>query len=220
VALVSDIDNYDNDSDAVVMMTVHNAKGLEFPIIFIPGFEENIFPGMQSALNPDDLEEERRLAYVAITRAKERLYCLHVRERMLYGRTQYNQPSRFVKEIPDEYLESDQLKKQQAAAEAKAAAKLEEENEDYSKSPSRRERARKNIISKEFFKKADAATSYVRPSGIIAFETGDTVTHASFGRGEILSATLMGADILYEIAFDDSGTKKLMATYAKLKKCE
>jgi DNA helicase II / ATP-dependent DNA helicase PcrA len=221
VALVADIDNYDNDSDAVVMMTVHNAKGLEFPIIFIPGFEENIFPGMQSTFYPDDLEEERRLAYVAITRAKERLYCLHVRERMLYGRTQYNQPSRFVKEIPDEYLESDQLKKQQAAAEAKAAAKLEEENEDNSsKSPSRRERARKNIISKEFFKKADSASSNVRPNGIVAFETGDTVTHASFGRGEILSATLMGADILYEIAFDNSGTKKLMATYAKLKKFE
>lgn len=221
VSLVADIDNYNNDSDAVVLMTIHNAKGLEFPIIFIPGFEENIFPGMQSTLYPEDLEEERRLAYVAITRAKERLYCLHVRERMLYGRTQYNQPSRFVKEIPDEYLESDQLKKQQAAAEAKAAAKIEEENEDNaSKSPSRRERARKNIISKEFFRKADAATSNVRPNGIVAFETGDTITHASFGRGEILSATLMGADILYEIAFDNSGTKKLMATYAKLKKCE
>ncbi|NCB08534.1 MAG: ATP-dependent DNA helicase PcrA, partial [Bacteroidia bacterium] len=221
VALVADIDNYDNDSDAVVLMTVHNAKGLEFPIIFIPGFEENIFPGMQSALYPDDLEEERRLAYVAITRAKERLYCLHVRERTLYGRTQYNQPSRFVKEIPDNYLDSDQLKKQQAAAEAKAAAKLEEESQaDNAKSPSRRERARKNIISKEFFKKADSASPNIRPNGIVAFETGDLVMHATFGRGEVLSATLMGADILYEIAFDDNGTKKLMATYAKLKKVE
>ncbi|MHB1152255.1 MAG: ATP-dependent helicase [Eubacteriales bacterium] len=219
VALVADIDNYDNDSDAVVLMTVHNAKGLEFPIIFIPGFEENIFPGMQSTLYPDDLEEERRLAYVAITRAKERLYCLHVRERILYGRTQYNQPSRFVKEIPDDYLDSDQLKKQQAAAEAKAAAKLEEDSQDESsKSPAKRERARKNIISKEFFKKADSASSNIRPNGIVAFETGDMVTHTTFGRGEILSATLMGADILYEIAFDDNGTKKLMATYAKLKK--
>ncbi len=221
VALVADIDNYDNDSDAVVLMTVHNAKGLEFPIIFIPGFEENIFPGMQSALYPEDLEEERRLAYVAITRAKERLYCLHVRERTLYGRTQYNQPSRFVKEIPDHYLDSDQLKKQQAAAEAKAAAKLEEESQaDNTRSPSRRERARKNIISKEFFKKADSASPNLRPNGIVAFETGDLVTHATFGRGEVLSATLMGADILYEIAFDDNGTKKLMATYAKLKKVE
>ncbi len=219
VALVADIDNYDNDSDAVVLMTIHNAKGLEFPVIFIPGFEENIFPGIQSTLYPDDLEEERRLAYVAITRAKERLYCLHVRERLLYGRTQYNQPSRFVKEIPDDYIDSDQLKKQQAAAEAKAAARLEEQNQD-NKSPSRRERARKNIISKEFFKKADSASSNMRPYGITTFETGDTVMHTTFGRGEILSATLMGADILYEIAFDNSGTKKLMATYAKLKKFE
>jgi len=111
------------------------------------------------------------------------------------------------------------LKKQQAAAEAKAAAKLEEDSQDDStKSPAKRERARKNIISKEFFKKADSASSNIRPNGIVAFETGDTVTHTTFGRGEILSATLMGADILYEIAFDDNGTKKLMATYAKLKK--
>jgi DNA helicase-2/ATP-dependent DNA helicase PcrA len=222
VALIADIDNYDNDSDAVVLMTIHNAKGLEFPIVFIPGFEENIFPGMQSALNTEDLEEERRLAYVAITRARERLYCLHVRERTLYGRTQYNQLSRFVKEIPDDYLDSDLLKKQQAAAEAKAAARLEEESRaGSSKSPAKRERARRNMMSKEFFKRADSASTILRPVVVDeAFETGDTVSHATFGRGEILSATLMGADILYEIAFDDSGTKKLMATYAKLKKIE
>jgi DNA helicase-2/ATP-dependent DNA helicase PcrA len=220
VSLVADIDNYDKDSDAVVLMTIHNAKGLEFPVVFIPGFEENIFPGMQSAVYPEEIEEERRLAYVAITRAKERLYCLHARERVLYGRTQYNQPSRFVKEIPDEYLDSDHLKRQQAAAEAKASVKDNDVNGDAAQPATRRERSKKNVISKEFFKKADTASSNIRSFDFELFEAGDSVMHATFGKGEIISATLMGADILYEIAFDNSGIKKLMATYAKLKRSE
>jgi len=207
VALVSDVDNYDQDADAVVMMTIHSAKGLEFPYVFLPGLEEGIFPGMQSAMNPEDLEEERRLAYVALTRAKERLYLIHARERMLYGRTQYNQPSRFIKELPEEVVESDLLKKQQQAEAAKAAGE----------SP----RQKKNPISKEFLKQADTAAALTRTArSMESFEVGDRVKHASFGQGEILSATLMGADILYEIAFDTAGTKKLMATYARLKKAD
>lgn len=214
VALVSDIDNYDNSAEAVVLMTIHSAKGLEFPIVFIPGFEEGIFPGMQASLYPDELEEERRLAYVAITRAKDRLYCTHVRERLLYGRTQYNQPSRFLREIPENLINSDYLKRQKEAAEAKAAAEKENEN------GTRRERSRKPVISKEFFKAADSVSGAGRQTGNTSFEPGDVVSHATFGRGEVVSARLMGADVLYEINFDDSGTKKLMATYAKLKKFE
>ena len=103
-ALVSDIDNYDAGADAVVLMTVHSAKGLEFPVVFLPGMEEGLFPGMQTLHDPKELEEERRLAYVALTRAKEKIYISHVRERMLFGHTQYNQPSRFVKEIPEELI--------------------------------------------------------------------------------------------------------------------
>ena len=107
VALVSDVDKYDETADAVVMMTIRSAKGLEFPVVFLPGMEEGLFPGLQSLNFPDEIEEERRLAYVAVTRAQKRLLITHVKERMLYGRTQYNQLSRFVKEIPDTLIESE-----------------------------------------------------------------------------------------------------------------
>ncbi|MDE5996329.1 MAG: UvrD-helicase domain-containing protein, partial [Eubacterium sp.] len=100
VALVSDIDSYNADDDCVVLMTLHSAKGLEFPVVFIPGMEEGIFPGNQSIYSEDDLEEERRLAYVGITRAKEKLYLINARQRMLYGQTNRNMASRFIREIP------------------------------------------------------------------------------------------------------------------------
>ena len=206
VALVSDIDSYDENADAVVLMTIHSAKGLEFPYVFLPGMEEGIFPGMQAAADPADMEEERRLAYVAITRARERLYISYARERMLYGRTQYNRPSRFIEEIPESVSDIEQQRKQQA--EAKAAS---ESGTRSRKQP---------VISKEFFKQADSAASINRTksSGVSALNAGDRVQHRSFGEGVILSATVVGADVLYEIAFDDVGTKKLMATYARLKK--
>ena len=102
ISLVADVDKYDENADAVVMMTMHSAKGLEFPVVFVPGMEEGVFPGMQSITNPTELEEERRLAYVAITRAREELYLFRARERMTYGRTQYNPESQFIAEIPEE----------------------------------------------------------------------------------------------------------------------
>ena len=102
ISLVADVDKYDENADAVVMMTMHSAKGLEFPVVFVPGMEEGVFPGMQSITNPTELEEERRLAYVAITRAREELYLFRARERMTYGRTQYNPESQFIGEIPEE----------------------------------------------------------------------------------------------------------------------
>lgn len=103
ISLVTDIDNYDGSAEAAVLMTIHSSKGLEFPVVFLPGMEEGIFPSQMSNFSADELEEERRLAYVAITRAKERLYALCARERLLYGRTQYNQKSRFLDEIDEEY---------------------------------------------------------------------------------------------------------------------
>ena len=104
IALIADIDNYDEKADAMVLMTIHSAKGLEFPVVFIPGMEDGLFPGQQSMLSDDELEEERRLAYVAITRAKDRLFLIASRERLLYGHTQYNVRSRFIDEIEKEYL--------------------------------------------------------------------------------------------------------------------
>ena len=100
VALVSDIDSYNDDEDSVVLMTLHSAKGLEFPVVFIPGMEEGIFPGSQAMYSEEELEEERRLAYVGITRAREKLYLVNARQRMLYGTTYRNMPSRFLREIP------------------------------------------------------------------------------------------------------------------------
>ncbi len=197
VALVSDVDNYDETADAVVLMTIHSAKGLEFPVVFIPGFEDGIFPSIQSAMDPEELEEERRLAYVAITRAKERLYCVHVRERMIFGKTQFNPRSRFIDEIPEELVDLGYIPKQ------------ETEQAPKSKKP---------IISREFFRKADLASDVGRSGVSEQFEAGDRVSHYNFGEGEIISAKQMGADVMYEIIFDKVGTKKLMATYAKLKK--
>nr|MBQ4319777.1 ATP-binding domain-containing protein [Clostridia bacterium] len=200
VALISDIDNYDDEADAVVLMTIHSAKGLEFPVVFLPGMEDGIFPGMQAVMFPEELEEERRLAYVAITRAREKLYATHVRERLIYGRTQYNHISRFVEEIPAEFVDAeDPRKKQQEQP---------------------RERRPKHVISKEFTKQSDLSASVGKSTSFDRFGAGDRVSHIMFGKGTVLSATDMGSDVLYEIAFDEKGTKKLMATYAKLKKCE
>ena len=201
IALTADIDNYDEHAEAVVLMTIHSAKGLEFPVVFMPGFEEGIFPGMQSSLDPEELEEERRLAYVAITRAKDRLFCSHVRERLLYGRTQYNQPSRFLAEIPQELIDSAETRRKEGVT--------------------TRPVKRKPVISEEFTKKAAIASSVGKSKSTERFAAGDVVDHITFGRGVILSATTIGSsDVLYEVAFDSCGTKKLMATYAKLKRAE
>ena len=104
VALYTDLDNYDRDADSVVMMTMHSAKGLEFPTVFLVGMEEGIFPGMRAIGEPEEMEEERRLCYVAITRAKRQLYLSCARQRMLFGRTTANRVSRFVDEIPEEHI--------------------------------------------------------------------------------------------------------------------
>ncbi len=198
IALISDIDNYDQNANAVVMMTIHSAKGLEFPIVFLPGMEEGLFPSRQSELNEADLEEERRLAYVAITRAKEKLYCLHTKERLLYGQTQYNPPSRFLKELPENCLD----------------AESPDQKREYV--PQNRQKLSQAFTNKPF---ACAPQSVKKtPSPREQFQIGEAVIHPNFGRGMILSKRPMGTDCLYEIAFDTVGTKKLMGNYAKLEK--
>ena len=196
VALLSDIDSLDDDGNFVTLMTIHSAKGLEFPIVFIPGLEEGIFPGMQSTISDEEIEEERRLAYVAITRAKDKLYLTHTRERLMYGRTQFNPISRFISEIDESCVVSDD----------ENSLREQSQYSEYSK---------KNSFSKEFYKKPvskPASPSFER------FAPGDSVVHPTFGQGTVLSAREMGTDILYEIMFDNVGIKKLMATYAKLKR--
>ncbi|MGM9636512.1 MAG: ATP-dependent helicase [Eubacteriales bacterium] len=200
-ALVSDIDNYDKNADAVVMMTIHSAKGLEFPVVFLPGFEEGIFPGHMAMMDNNEMEEERRLAYVAITRARERLYCTHAKERMLFGRTVFNPISPFFTEIPGNLIVDTTVEQPKKVS---------------------------NFEMPEYVKKKPAAQAIkektvfdMKPSAQTErFEVGEIVRHPNFGRGEILSVRPMSSDTLYEIAFDSVGTKKLMATYAKLKKAD
>ena len=206
-ALVADVDRYDESADAVVLMTVHSSKGLEFPIVFLPGLEEGIFPGVQSSMNEDELEEERRLAYVAITRAKKELYITHTRSRLQYGRTQYNPPSRFLEEIPSKLVVSE-------------TARAEEARRNQNRYSS-------TVYVKKTVETGDKITvgqPIVKPTppktAKESFLPGDNVKHMVFGVGEILSVKPMGADVLYEIMFEKVGTKKIMGTYAKLTKID
>lgn len=194
VALVSDVDKLDENAQAVVLMTVHSAKGLEFPVVFLTGMEEGLFPGYRSQTDMAELEEERRLAYVAITRAKEKLYITYAKNRMLFGRTQFSTESQFVKEIPQNLIESN-LSMREKASEIEAVQTAQ---------------ARKTFDRTTVKPKAN--------EGGEQFAAGDCVRHKIFGKGIVLSATKMGPDVLYEVAFDTVGTKKLMGSYVKMTK--
>jgi DNA helicase-2/ATP-dependent DNA helicase PcrA len=163
--------------------------------------EEEIFPSGRSIMKPDELEEERRLAYVAITRAKDRLFMIHTRERLFYGKQMYNPPSRFISEIDEEY-KNDEVAKEKARAKAEIS-----------------EKPRKARVSEELFTRSAAVSNVRRPRPAgEALCAGDRVKHMIFGEGTVISAEAMGSDILYQIAFDTVGTKKFMGTYAKLTK--
>ena len=216
VALVSDIDSYNADEDCVVLMTLHSAKGLEFPVVFIPGLEEGIFPGNQSIYQEDDLEEERRLAYVGITRAREKLYLINARQRMLYGQTNRNMGSRFIREIPvsvtdDITVETFTARNGSTFANRGGSAF----NSTSSFGSGRTEVSnRQNSSAAHKFGQVGATASNTG----VTYSVGDTVRHKTFGTGIVLSSNPMGNDNLLEIAFDRAGTKKLMANFAKLEK--
>lgn len=201
VALVSDVDKYDEEADAVVMMTIHSAKGLEFPVVFLPGMEENVFPSYMTMMNESEIEEERRLAYVAITRAKRNLIITHVNDRMMNGRTQYNQLSRFAAEIPENLVLREEAVRRTFAAPSSSATST-------SYAASRRSSAGASQLTPTVKKTATAPVE--------TFKSGECVKHPIFGEGVILSVKPMGGDTLYEVVFESCGTKKLMATYAKL----
>lgn len=195
-ALVSDIDNYDSSSDSVVLMTLHSAKGLEFPYVFLCGLEEGLFPSNRSMEDESEIEEERRLCYVGITRAKKKLLLTYANRRTIYGGSQYTRPSRFLNEIPADYINS--------------VVKRQEEHTSTSVGASS-----KSMFADIFNKKAFDVRS--KPVNL-DYSPGDVVTHRKFGKGMVLSVTPEGNDIRIEIAFDDVGTKSLMGTFAKLKK--
>lgn len=194
IALVSDIDSYDADSDAVVLMTMHSSKGLEFPVVFIAGMEENVFPSAMSASSSSELEEERRLFYVAITRARKKLYMTASRERLVFGKTNYNKISPFAEEIPSDLVECHMPTQQRVKYNSYQSSTVQ------------------NVpIS------STSIHSATKKSSAKEFSVGDSVTHAVFGKGKILEKKPMGSDILYIVEFEKVGTKKLMGNYAKLK---
>ena len=209
ISLQTDIDNYDAEADSSVMMTLHSAKGLEFPVVFIAGMEESVFPSIATMMNPDELNEERRLAYVGITRAKEKLYITKAKSRMLMGHTSYNKVSRFVNEIPPELLEYTGERKTFASANG------------FSTSASR-----VNIGAGSSFGTGSKYTqnksfnTFTKPavkSGTV-YKKGDCVFHKVFGKGMIMKTEKMGNDTMLEVAFDKAGTKTLMANFSKMEK--
>ena len=200
VALISDIDSYEEGADAVIMMTVHSAKGLEFERVFLVGMEEGIFPSNQAIYGgPIELEEERRLAYVAITRAKKHLNITNSSTRMLYGSTSRNPSSRFVNEIPEMLCD---IKSERSYFQSQATAIQKPKTSEY-----------------DYSKVFKAPSSYTVPSknSGASYSVGMTVEHKTFGRGMITAVTPMANDSMLEIAFESVGTKKLMAGFAKLK---
>lgn len=216
VALISDIDSYNEDEDAVVLMTLHSAKGLEFPVVFIPGMEEGIFPGNQSMFSEEDLEEERRLAYVGITRAKKKLYLISSQQRMLYGQTSRNMPSRFLREIPSSVIDDQSVVARRSTSFTSAHSGFSSGARGGSSytSSSKIGSARQSSNSAHKFGQAGNAAQ----KSNVDYNVGDTVSHKSFGTGTILTITPMGGDMLLEVAFDKAGTKKMMANYARLEK--
>ena len=190
IALYTDIDNYDQEADTVILMTIHSAKGLEFPRVFIIGMEEGIFPGRASMNFPEELEEERRLAYVAITRAKELLTITCADRRMLFGQTMWGRPSRFVSEIPAEQLHLSGTRKEQT----------------------------KQAAQQTNFAPQKIGVGSVKGEQSVPLSVGDTVRHKIFGKGKITAASPMGNDTLLAISFETAGDKRVMANFAKLEK--
>ena len=198
VALYTDMDNYDKTADCVVMMTMHSAKGLEFPNVFLVGAEEGIFPGIKAIGEQEEMEEERRLCYVAITRAKKKLFISCAKQRMLFGKTTSNRVSRFVDEIPSEHIEKRGIPKGYGYSD-------------------------RSYVQNEFAYRAPApkakpvtAPKTAVPKAAPAYAVGDRVKHKAFGEGTLTKMTPMGNDYLIEINFDNGVTKKLMLRAAAL----
>ena len=244
-ALMTDIDNYDADADATVLMTMHAAKGLEFPVVLLPGFEDGIFPGYQTMFDPVEMEEDRRLCYVAVTRAREELYITRAQSRMLYGQTNRNAPSRFIGDIPQGLTE--EINRVQSyggfggdfgggrygqtsfggyggqGGYGGGYGGSRGQSGGYAYSATKQETT---PVRHTYSSTPRAAGTQVTvgkapratAAGACRFAVGDVVTHASFGTGTIVSTSPMAGDTLMVIQFDKAGQKKLMANYAKLEK--
>ena len=215
VSLVSDTDELDGDSGAVVLMTLHSAKGLEFPIVFLIGCEDGVFPHIRSLTEPEELEEERRLAYVGITRARERLFVSHAWSRMLWGATQYNPPSRFLDEIPSELV-------QMVDGAGRAPGRASMRAHYRSDGGGRREGfgpatgvARDRIVDQAIRAGERPATTGAERLGL---RIGDDVRHAKFGDGVILGIEGMGDKAEAIVRFSGFGEKRLLLSWSPLER--
>ena len=200
IALYTDLEQYNESDDAIVMMTMHSSKGLEFPHVFLVGLEDGLFPGMRAIGDREEMEEERRLCYVAITRAKNTLTICHAKQRMIFGRTSAAMPSRFLKELP----ETEILKK--GSTLSVYGQNMESGSASYARRPVYSETGQYSSFTKSVGSNDNTK--------ILDLSKGDMVQHTAFGRGMVLSVMKMGGDALLEVAFDKIGTKKLMAKTA------
>ena len=210
VALVADIDNLDEEQDYVVLMTLHSAKGLEFPNVYLAGMEDGLFPSYMCIDNPEDLEEERRLCYVGITRAEQELVLSCARMRMVRGETHYNRVSRFVKEIPEDLLEKEEklfsVKEEKDSAVQTA---FKQAKQAFTQKPFTTYASPLMTGAKQFAVTKEKGLDYT---------IGDRVRHIKFGVGTVKDIVEGGRDYEVTVEFDTAGVKKMFATFAKLKK--
>lgn len=216
IALFTDIDRYDAESDAVTMMTIHSSKGLEFPNVFIVGMEEGIFPGMRSMEHKEDMEEERRLAYVGITRARDTLTLTHAMRHMLFGQTSHNQVSRFLEELPDDCVVREggvPIRKEEprlmGGSRFDAACEWIPKRTTGSRTASYAFNRSETVTST---KKAEPPR---QDEPLFDYQPGMQLEHRAFGRGVLLSVKPTAGDLLLEIDFEQSGKKRLMAKFAQ-----
>ena len=242
VALISDIDSYDEQADVVVLMTMHAAKGLEFDYVFIVGLEEGVFPSEMSRYSQEDLEEERRLCYVGITRARKELYLSSANTRMMFGQTKHNPHSRFLDEIDSELLSVEQsptARQMQAVRQRYAGSGYPTRNtgvylnSEYNRPPLGASEVNISIKHRQtnspstFAARAGSAiqagsvaSKSAAPASDKQFRVGDLVEHKVFGRGVVQKVTPVAGDNIVEIRFEKAGVKKTMANYAPLKKIQ
>lgn len=212
ISLVSDVDNYDENQNAVVLMTLHSAKGLEFPVVFMCGMENGLFPSFMSEMEEGGIEEERRLCYVGITRARKKLYFTYAKQRTLYGKTEARMRSRFVDEVPMEYLDIE-VKRQSGfnAVYNISSAPKSSKIPSFSFSTG----SKSTFSGMPGVSRGSEIKTSVQSGDI---KKGDRVMHKKFGTGLVLSVNDVSGDIQYEISFENVGTRSLMASFAKLTK--
>ena len=219
IALYTDLDSMENGDDCVTMMTIHSAKGLEFPVVYVVGMEEGIFPGSSAQYDQEELEEERRLCYVAMTRAKEKLTLTNAHQRMLYGRTSSNRASRFLDEIPEENMRWESKPEPRFGGMEHDSTFGGDRYEDgWGSAPARTGGSWSSGGVHSYRAPAQAPQRPLQSlrknaapaAALLQLQQGDMVEHTAFGKGMVLSVRPMGGDALVEVAFDNVGKKKLM----------